>query len=164
MSQSLKRSPPFRAEHMGSLLRPESLFPWNKSRLSAEEQAKAEDEAVKHIVETQLNCGLHGINDGEFRYVCPFFLPYINALTSPAEHPSGAQSSNPGTASIPSSKSTLTIVAPSQPASCVPQPKSNRACSTQQLVGSHTPGTAHSPLKSNTFKASCPRINGVISN
>jgi methionine synthase II (cobalamin-independent) len=81
MSQSLKRSPPFRAEHMGSLLRPESLQPWNKNHLPKEEQIKAEDEAVKHIVETQINCGLHGINDGEFRCVPPLLL-YINGTTN----------------------------------------------------------------------------------
>jgi methionine synthase II (cobalamin-independent) len=52
---------------MGSFLRPDSLHPRNKYRLSQEDQTRAEDEAIKAIVETQLACGLHGINDGEFR-------------------------------------------------------------------------------------------------
>lgn len=65
--EDLKRSPPFRAEHVGSLLRPSSLHPRIKYQLPQEEQVKVEDQAIKDIVQTQLDCGLHGINDGEFR-------------------------------------------------------------------------------------------------
>ncbi|RYP52014.1 hypothetical protein DL769_010732 [Monosporascus sp. CRB-8-3] len=70
-----KQRPPFRAEHMGSLLRPAKL---TERRLKLD-NAKAleiaqdkelhviEDEAIKDIVKLQLDLGYHAINDGEYR-------------------------------------------------------------------------------------------------
>jgi 5-methyltetrahydropteroyltriglutamate--homocysteine methyltransferase len=70
--------PPFRAEHVGSLLRPETLL---KARAAAEgDQYKTvskslafedlkdvEDEAIKDVVRLQEEAGLQVITDGEFR-------------------------------------------------------------------------------------------------
>lgn len=67
MTERLHRSPPFRAEHMGSLLRPESLHPDNKSKLDPAQLTAVEDGAINDIVKLQLDCGLRGIGDGEFR-------------------------------------------------------------------------------------------------
>ncbi|KAJ9192490.1 hypothetical protein DTO164E3_8319 [Paecilomyces variotii] len=67
MTERLHRSPPFRAEHMGSLLRPESLHPDNKSKLDPAQLTAVEDRAIDDIVKLQLDCGLRGIGDGEFR-------------------------------------------------------------------------------------------------
>lgn len=65
------RNPPFRAEHLGSLLRPKELLQkraaFEKKELSIEEVTKAEDEAVKEIVKVQLDAGLRAISDGEYR-------------------------------------------------------------------------------------------------
>lgn len=65
------RNPPFRAEHLGSLLRPSQLLrkraAFEKQECSTAELEKAEDEAVKAIVETQLELGFHAVSDGEYR-------------------------------------------------------------------------------------------------
>ncbi|KAF2838306.1 5-methyltetrahydropteroyltriglutamate-homocysteine methyltransferase [Patellaria atrata CBS 101060] len=71
MATEAKRNPPFRAEHLGSLLRPDELLEkrdaFDKGELSAEELKKVEDEAIKSIVQTQLDLGYRAISDGEFR-------------------------------------------------------------------------------------------------
>ena len=70
--------PPFRAEHIGSLLRPERLL---RARAAAEgdqyrqasgplkyEQLRdIEDEAIREAVGVQEDVGLQGVTDGEFR-------------------------------------------------------------------------------------------------
>ena len=70
-SSRLHRNPPFRAEHLGSLLRPEHLL---KTRADLEhgiaeqkELKGIEDDAVKGIVEEQIHLGFHAISDGEYR-------------------------------------------------------------------------------------------------
>ena len=64
-------TPPFRAEHIGSLLRPPALL---KSRMecaiagiSDDMLRAAEDKAVASAVALQLELGLSSITDGEFR-------------------------------------------------------------------------------------------------
>ena len=67
----LHRNPPFRAEHLGSLLRPENLLKTrsavDKGEAKEEELSKIEDGAVKDIVDAQLKLGFHAITDGEYR-------------------------------------------------------------------------------------------------
>ena len=67
----IHRSPPFRAEHLGSLLRPKELLEkralFEKSELSQAEVTKAEDDAVNSIVKVQMDCGFRAISDGEYR-------------------------------------------------------------------------------------------------
>lgn len=69
----LKRSPPFRAEHLGSLLRPESLLQNRQDvldgKMSEQELERREDEAIKMAVDMQRSTGLRPISDGEYRYV-----------------------------------------------------------------------------------------------
>lgn len=67
MTRQLHRSPPFRAEHIGSLLRPESLLQKNRNQLDPLKLAETENQAIDDIVKLQLDCGFRGINDGEFR-------------------------------------------------------------------------------------------------
>jgi 5-methyltetrahydropteroyltriglutamate--homocysteine methyltransferase len=64
-------TPPFRADHVGSLLRPAEL-----SRARAEFRAgqieraalrEAEDEAILGVIDLQRAAGLQGVTDGEFR-------------------------------------------------------------------------------------------------
>lgn len=68
---SAARSPPFRAEHLGSLLRPEQLLKkraaFESKQCSAAELQHAEDQAVKEIVQLQLDAGFHAVSDGEYR-------------------------------------------------------------------------------------------------
>jgi 5-methyltetrahydropteroyltriglutamate--homocysteine methyltransferase len=63
--------PPFRADHVGSLLRPASLkalrVEKEAGRASAESLAAAEDAAIREAVALQEGVGLQGITDGEMR-------------------------------------------------------------------------------------------------
>ena len=67
----LHRNPPFRAEHLGSLLRTEKLLntrhAWEAKKESEENLRKVEDHDVKDIVQTQIDLGFHAITDGEYR-------------------------------------------------------------------------------------------------
>ena len=64
--------PPFRAEHMGSLLRPQKLLDVRQSireqNLTPEEAGlpAIEKEAVAQIVKTQLDLGFKAVSDGEY--------------------------------------------------------------------------------------------------
>jgi 5-methyltetrahydropteroyltriglutamate--homocysteine methyltransferase len=64
-------SPPFRADHVGSLLRPVELAAARAQRERGEiteEQLRAvEDRAIRMAVALQESLGLHGVTDGEFR-------------------------------------------------------------------------------------------------
>jgi 5-methyltetrahydropteroyltriglutamate--homocysteine methyltransferase len=66
-----RTTPPFRADHVGSLLRPpELLRARERSRtgeLSAEELRTVEDEAIRVAVAMQERIGLRSATDGEFR-------------------------------------------------------------------------------------------------
>jgi 5-methyltetrahydropteroyltriglutamate--homocysteine methyltransferase len=63
--------PPFRAEHVGSLLRPPELLKargeHQAGRISAEELRRVEDDAIRDAVRMQREIGLQGVTDGEFR-------------------------------------------------------------------------------------------------
>ena len=71
MPQELQRNPPFRAEHLGSLLRPQDLLRIRNENeqgsVEKEQLRSAEDKAIKWIVSTQLSLGYHSISDGEHR-------------------------------------------------------------------------------------------------
>ena len=63
--------PPFRADQVGSLLRPEALATararWKAGEIDAATPREAEDRAVREAVQRQQDIGLQGITDGEFR-------------------------------------------------------------------------------------------------
>lgn len=63
--------PPFRADHVGSLLRPEAVkqarLRFREGTLSAAELKTVEDEAIRALVEKQKACGLKAVTDGELR-------------------------------------------------------------------------------------------------
>ena len=64
-------APPFRAEHVGSLLRPSELTQafrsFNTGAISAETFAEVQDKAIREVVVMQESLGLKGVTDGEFR-------------------------------------------------------------------------------------------------
>ncbi|KAK7181136.1 hypothetical protein DPSP01_010592 [Paraphaeosphaeria sporulosa] len=65
---TLHRNPPFRAEHLGSLKRPQSLLDARyKEGKSDKELQPLEDKAITDIVQTQLDLGFHAVSDGEYR-------------------------------------------------------------------------------------------------
>jgi 5-methyltetrahydropteroyltriglutamate--homocysteine methyltransferase len=68
---SVRTTPPFRADHVGSLLRPPELLAaraeQRAGRISAEQLAAAEDAAIRDVVAMQQEVGLQSATDGEFR-------------------------------------------------------------------------------------------------
>ncbi len=64
-------NPPFRAEHIGSLLRPAPLLAIRSDhaagKISDEEVRRAEDDAIEQAIALQLELGLSSITDGEYR-------------------------------------------------------------------------------------------------
>jgi 5-methyltetrahydropteroyltriglutamate--homocysteine methyltransferase len=66
-----RTSPPFRADHVGSLLRPPELLrardEFAAGRLTPEQLRAAEDDAVRAVVKMQRDVGLQSATDGEFR-------------------------------------------------------------------------------------------------
>ena len=68
---STRTVPPFRADHVGSLLRPPWLHAARQQRaagtISAEELRAVEDRAVLEAVALQQEVGLQSVTDGEFR-------------------------------------------------------------------------------------------------
>jgi 5-methyltetrahydropteroyltriglutamate--homocysteine methyltransferase len=63
--------PPFRADHVGSLLRPRRLLQaredFTAGRISAGDLRGVEDEAIADVVKMQRDVGLQSATDGEFR-------------------------------------------------------------------------------------------------
>src|SRR5512132_3119115 len=68
---SLRTTPPFRADHVGSLLRPPQLLQaredFKEGRIDAAELRGIEDEAIRDVVAKQEAAGLRSATDGEFR-------------------------------------------------------------------------------------------------
>jgi methionine synthase II (cobalamin-independent) len=65
-----KRNPPFRAEHIGSLLRPEQLvkhrYAVADKTATPESLIPIEQQAIRDVVKLQQECGIHGITNGEY--------------------------------------------------------------------------------------------------
>src|SRR5688572_4301069 len=63
--------PPFRADHVGSLLRPSRLLEARKQKadgaIDAEKLRSIEDDAIRDVVRMQADAGLRSATDGEFR-------------------------------------------------------------------------------------------------
>ncbi|MEQ1581196.1 MAG: 5-methyltetrahydropteroyltriglutamate--homocysteine S-methyltransferase [Steroidobacteraceae bacterium] len=80
--------PPFRADHVGSFLRPKRLLEAREQHrtgaLSGEALRKVEDDAIREIVRFQEDVGLESITDGEFRrtYFHVDFLEQLGGVKS----------------------------------------------------------------------------------
>jgi 5-methyltetrahydropteroyltriglutamate--homocysteine methyltransferase len=68
---SVRTTPPFRADHVGSLLRPRALLQARedagRGAISPDDLRAAEDEAIRDAVRMQEEIGLRSVTDGEFR-------------------------------------------------------------------------------------------------
>ncbi|HET7051002.1 MAG TPA: 5-methyltetrahydropteroyltriglutamate--homocysteine S-methyltransferase [Solirubrobacteraceae bacterium] len=66
-----RTSPPFRADHVGSLLRPPELLKarddFKAGKITAEQLRAVEDDAIRDVVKLQRDVGLQSATDGEFR-------------------------------------------------------------------------------------------------
>ena len=71
MNTPVDSKPPFRAEHVGSLLRPPALVEararHRRGEISANALRVAEDSAIREVVQMQEEVGLESITDGELR-------------------------------------------------------------------------------------------------
>jgi 5-methyltetrahydropteroyltriglutamate--homocysteine methyltransferase len=67
----MRTSPPFRADHVGSLLRPERLLrareEFAAGKITAGDLRSMEDDAIRDVVQMQEEVGLQSVTDGEFR-------------------------------------------------------------------------------------------------
>jgi len=75
-----RSTPPFRADQVGSLLRPAQLIEarqqFRKRHIDAAALERIEDDAIREVVALQENIGLQAVSDGEFRrqsYIVDFF-------------------------------------------------------------------------------------------
>jgi 5-methyltetrahydropteroyltriglutamate--homocysteine methyltransferase len=68
---SLRNTPPFRADHVGSLLRPRAVLQARdeaaRGAISRDELRAIEDDAIRDAVRMQEDIGLRSVTDGEFR-------------------------------------------------------------------------------------------------
>jgi 5-methyltetrahydropteroyltriglutamate--homocysteine methyltransferase len=80
---STRATPPFRADHVGSFLRPKYLLDAREQAVKGEitrEQLRAvEDRAISEIVKFQQDVGLQSITDGEFRRTY-FHIDFLQQL------------------------------------------------------------------------------------
>jgi len=78
-----RTQPPFRADHVGSLLRPPALLAAREQHRSGtlddEGLRAAEDEAIRDVVAMQEDIGLQSVTDGEFRRTS-WHMDFIYAL------------------------------------------------------------------------------------
>jgi 5-methyltetrahydropteroyltriglutamate--homocysteine methyltransferase len=87
-----RTTPPFRADHVGSLLRPVKLRAARDAKargeLSAADLSRAEDEAIREAVKLQEDIGLRAVTDGEFRrtqWHLDFLTQFANVKLVPSK-------------------------------------------------------------------------------
>jgi 5-methyltetrahydropteroyltriglutamate--homocysteine methyltransferase len=81
---SVRTAPPFRADHVGSFLRPQALLAareeFRKGARTREALRQAEDDAIRDVVRFQEDLGLSGITDGEYRRTY-FHIDFLEQLS-----------------------------------------------------------------------------------
>jgi 5-methyltetrahydropteroyltriglutamate--homocysteine methyltransferase len=89
---SPRSKPPFRADHVGSLLRPKPLLGAREQRarneISAAELKQREDDAIRDAVKMQKQVGLRVATDGEFRramWHTDFLSRFVNVDVVPGK-------------------------------------------------------------------------------
>jgi 5-methyltetrahydropteroyltriglutamate--homocysteine methyltransferase len=82
-AMSVRTTPPFRADHVGSFLRPKYLLEARDQaaggEISREQLRAVEDQAIAEIVKFQEDVGLRSITDGEFRRTY-FHIDFLEQL------------------------------------------------------------------------------------
>jgi 5-methyltetrahydropteroyltriglutamate--homocysteine methyltransferase len=80
-----RAAPPFRADHVGSLLRPKRLLEARDAKAKGAIDAAAlravEDDCIREVVRLQEELGYHGITDGEFRRTW-WHLDFVQQFTN----------------------------------------------------------------------------------
>ncbi|MET0278253.1 MAG: 5-methyltetrahydropteroyltriglutamate--homocysteine S-methyltransferase [Pseudorhodoplanes sp.] len=79
----LRDKPPFRADQVGSLLRPAALLrareAYARDAIGADQLRKIEDDAIREAVTRQEEIGLQSVTDGEFRRI-DWFMDFKYAI------------------------------------------------------------------------------------
>jgi 5-methyltetrahydropteroyltriglutamate--homocysteine methyltransferase len=89
---SPRTTPPFRADHVGSLLRPPALLKaredFKAGTIDAEELRGVEDGAIRDVVRKQEEVGLQSATDGEFRRASWHmdFIYQLGGITTAQDH------------------------------------------------------------------------------
>ena len=92
VSSGARTRPPFRADHVGSLLRPPQLLTardeFANGRIDAAGLRAVEDDAIREIVRKQEEIGLRSATDGEFRRESWHmdFIYQLDGITKEAGH------------------------------------------------------------------------------
>ncbi len=80
---TLRSTPPFRADHVGSFLRPKYLLEARekeaRGEITSADLRAVEDRAIKEVVQMQEAAGLQAITDGEFRRTY-FHIDFLEQL------------------------------------------------------------------------------------
>jgi len=106
MSQRL--TPPFRADHVGSLLRPPELLTARRAfaegQMSADALGEVEDQAIRDVVALQEELGFQAATDGEFRRTSWHmdFIYQLGGITRTEEQLQVAFKNNEGATSFTS--------------------------------------------------------------
>ncbi len=103
------KNPPFRADHVGSLLRPPELLAarkkWKDGALDAAALRAIEDEAIADAVRLQEEVGLGAVTDGEFRRE-NWWIDFVKAfdgieISTPDEEVGFRKASGPAPVYVP---------------------------------------------------------------
>jgi len=89
---SVQHKPPFRADHVGSLLRPATLLAARERRkrneITPDRLKEIEDQAIREAVTLQEDIGLRAVTDGEFRrtlWHVDFLASFANVVSVPGK-------------------------------------------------------------------------------
>jgi 5-methyltetrahydropteroyltriglutamate--homocysteine methyltransferase len=78
-----RTTPPFRADHVGSFLRPKFLLDareeFKQGKIARAQLREVEDRAIRDVIKFQEDLGLHGITDGEYRRTY-FHIDFLEQL------------------------------------------------------------------------------------
>src|ERR1700752_4602726 len=87
-----RTAPPYRADHVGSLLRPRQLLEARaaarRGEITADALRAAEDKAIRDAVKLQEDAGLRSATDGEFRrdaWHIDFLKEFANVAVIPSK-------------------------------------------------------------------------------
>jgi 5-methyltetrahydropteroyltriglutamate--homocysteine methyltransferase len=86
-----RSKPPFRADHVGSLIRTEKLISAREKRAKGEiseaEMSAIQQDAIREVVKLQEGLGLHSITDGEYNrgtWQTDFLVRFANVAQAPS--------------------------------------------------------------------------------
>jgi 5-methyltetrahydropteroyltriglutamate--homocysteine methyltransferase len=87
----MRTTPPFRADHVGSLIRPDALIAARRAaeggELAAADLRRIQEQAIREVVRLQEETGLSVVTDGEFNRTSwqrDFLLKFANVAPMPA--------------------------------------------------------------------------------